>query len=170
MLLPFLLWLFTSALAEAGEEPSITWISKTPPSAPRALQLVFPPYRSVITSGVVPFEWRLDWPDQSKKKKKNRKPPPKIFKLVLERTSKPNPKSRRPGNLKLSLPSRGHKRHIYLTRGEYRWRVIVDKPKLESKWRTFRVIDLKSDIRQRSLSSSDPVRRPRIPKGLLKNK
>lgn len=105
------------------------------------IQLVSPPHNSTLTTGVVTFQWKVGAQAFKKENKKsarkvgskNEVPNIKI-KLQVEKMN---------SDKKHLIKTQRLQTHMFCEPGQYRWRVVGDAGKVESRWRLFKVIDFK---------------------------
>jgi len=91
------------------------------------IQLVSPQHNSTYTPGVITFSWKILSPSSSKKKH--------YVVLKVERLD---------GKKKYSRRISKEKKLLELSPGDYKWQVASEKPTQESRWRLFKVIEMKS--------------------------
>ena len=105
------------------------------------IQLLFPPHNSTLTPGVVKFQW-LVGPNAVKKERgrglkaleiSDLRPKLKIN-LILEKINSQS---------KHLIKTQNLESYVSCDPGTYRWRVVGANGKVESRWRMFKIIQLK---------------------------
>ena len=120
------------------------------------IQLVSPPHNSTLTTGVVTFQWKVG---AQAFKKENGKATKKTsaknevlnikIKLLVEKIN---------SDRKRLIKTQRLQTHMFCEPGQYRWRVVGDAGKVESRWRLFKVIDFKFHRQASSVPQTLPLK------------
>lgn len=124
----------------------------TAPEKDYAISLVSPPHQSTLSTGIVTFQWAVDAEKQRQLTNKSFKGPQKV-ELVLHKLST---------DKKVSIRTSHAYGRINCPPGEYRWQVTGVNSLIDSRWRAFKVVNLKSDyLPKQTLRQPSSLRKTR---------
>lgn len=111
------IFIVSTAVAEDFSVSSIKTVKVVPP---KDIQLMYPPHRCVMSTGIVTFKWEF------KKKLKKKK-----LSLVVEDID--NKQTKR-------LNAKNTKKSHWMDPGLYRWKVLDEKNNIDSRWRVVKIV------------------------------